>query len=378
MIANPNRYYFCASNESIYDLMQRGIWHNMALNKEIEPIDSTTVHQVKNEQIVPLAPHVMLNRYVRLITDPEYYLKKWQGNIASIFLVEVDSKIVVRPDILTIQRMKDGVIEHLKNIWVDSYSIQRIHVFSQGIHTKLCSALPSDRFMIPINVSTYLFGVSYQFFDESFDIKKPEHPLPPSPEVLPNIIAMKKGDIFQSPMQAIVNTVNCVGVMGKGIALTFKKKFPDMYRDYEKKCKKNEVQLGKPYCYHISGNRLIINFPTKNHWKENSNIKMIEEGLEYLLTHFKSWGVTSIAFPPLGCGNGKLKWDDVLPLMRAYLMKLSIPVEIYAPHEADLGPAQYTVVKSFQMSTSVSLNKRKLFESDKSTEPTKPFKTAHK
>jgi O-acetyl-ADP-ribose deacetylase (regulator of RNase III) len=140
------------------------------------------------------------------------------------------------------------------------------------------------------------------------------------------------GDILKSKAQTLVNTVNCVGVMGKGIALEFKERFPDMFNDYMERCNRNEVRLGKPYLY----KRLILpwtlNFPTKGHWRSVSRIEDIVKGLKYLLQHYKEWGITSLAVPPLGCGQGQLEWKIVGPTLYRYLNQLEIPVELYAPY----------------------------------------------
>ena len=104
-------------------------------------------------------------------------------------------------------------------------------------------------------------------------------------------------DIFQSKAQTLINTVNCVGVMGKGIALEFKERFPQMYEDYIHRCERKEVRLGEPYLYQSLILPQIINFPTKEHWKSLSRIEDIERGLEYLVVHYKEWGVTSLAVP---------------------------------------------------------------------------------
>ena len=119
------------------------------------------------------------------------------------------------------------------------------------------------------------------------------------------------GDIFRSNAQTLVNTVNTVGVMGKGIALGFRKHFPEMYEDYLRRCQKHEVRLGQPYIYRRTVPPNIINFPTKDHWRSVSRLSDIVEGLEYLKAHFKKWDVTSLAAPPLGCGEGQLEWRVV-------------------------------------------------------------------
>lgn len=140
------------------------------------------------------------------------------------------------------------------------------------------------------------------------------------------------GDILQSKAHALINTVNCVGVMGKGIALEFKHRFPDMFDDYVKRCMRREVRPGVPYLYKTLLPPQIVNFPTKDHWKSVSRIEDIEHGLQYLLTHYKEWGITSLAIPPLGCGSGQLEWRLVGPLICRHAKQMDIPVELYAPY----------------------------------------------
>lgn len=146
------------------------------------------------------------------------------------------------------------------------------------------------------------------------------------------IMKILVGDILQSKAQTLINTVNCVGIMGKGIALEFKKRFPEMFKDYVERCERHEVKLGFPYVYKILLPPQIINFPTKDHWKSVSRISDIERGLQHLLSHYKEWGVTSLAIPPLGCGNGQLEWKAVGPLIYRYARQMEIPVELYAPY----------------------------------------------
>jgi O-acetyl-ADP-ribose deacetylase (regulator of RNase III)/uncharacterized protein YwgA len=140
------------------------------------------------------------------------------------------------------------------------------------------------------------------------------------------------GDILKSKAQTLVNTVNCVGIMGKGIALEFKEQFPDMFNDYVARCNRNEVRLGKPYLFKRLSPPWILNFPTKGHWRSVSRIEDIVKGLKYLLQYYKEWGITSLAVPPLGCGQGQLEWKIVGPTLYRYLNQLNIPVELYAPH----------------------------------------------
>ena len=145
------------------------------------------------------------------------------------------------------------------------------------------------------------------------------------------MIKVVQGDIFESDAQTLVNTVNCVGVMGKGIALEFKRRFPEMYEDYVRRCDAHEVELGRPYLWQSLTPPFVLNFPTKNHWRSPSRLEDILRGLEYLREHYEEWGITSLAVPPLGSGHGQLEWRVVGAALYRELKKLRIPVELYAP-----------------------------------------------
>ena len=147
----------------------------------------------------------------------------------------------------------------------------------------------------------------------------------------PTTIKALIGDMFASEMQTIVNTVNCVGIMGKGIAQIFKNEYPAMFEDYADRCARGEVRLGEPYHYKDLAGTSIVNFPTKGHWRAATRLDDVDAGLDYFVKHFRAWGITSVAFPPLGCGNGGLEWSTVGPLMYSKLKGLGIAVELYAP-----------------------------------------------
>lgn len=146
-----------------------------------------------------------------------------------------------------------------------------------------------------------------------------------------------EGDLLATDADALVNTVNTVGVMGRGIALQFKLAFPENYAAYEAACKREEVQLGKMFVFHRSANnpRIIINFPTKQHWKGKSKIEDIKSGLKALIEVVKKERIHSIAVPPLGCGNGGLDWDDVRPLIEQAFAELpDVKVQLFHPEGA--------------------------------------------
>lgn len=146
-----------------------------------------------------------------------------------------------------------------------------------------------------------------------------------------NNVRVLIGDLFESKAQTLTNTVNTVGIMGKGIALGFKKRFPDMYDDYVRRCERGEVRLGRPYLYQPLFAPWILNFPTKDHWRSVTKLTDIQAGLDYLAEHYREWGIESLAIPPLGCGEGQLEWRVVGPTLYRGLQRLEIPVELYAP-----------------------------------------------
>lgn len=143
------------------------------------------------------------------------------------------------------------------------------------------------------------------------------------------------GNLLDADAEALVNTVNTVGVMGKGIALQFKRAYPEMFKAYAAACKRGEVQLGKVHVWPtdaMTGPRYIINFPTKGHWKARSKLRDVETGLVDLVEVVRELGVTSIAVPPLGCGHGGLRWSDVRPLIEnAFESEADVDVIVYAP-----------------------------------------------
>lgn len=145
------------------------------------------------------------------------------------------------------------------------------------------------------------------------------------------MLTFVRGNLFESPAQALVNTVNTEGVMGKGIALEFKKIFPEMFEEYRAMCEAGRLKVGQLHIWRAP-QRIIVNFPTKTTWRKPSHADYIRSGLATFVTHYQQLGITSVAFPPLGCGNGELKFEkQVKPLMVEYLSAVDIPVYVYAP-----------------------------------------------
>ena len=149
------------------------------------------------------------------------------------------------------------------------------------------------------------------------------------------MIEYKTGDILAEDAEALVNTVNCVGVMGRGIALQFKRAFPENFRVYAARCKRKEMQPGRVFVFEtgrVLPPRYIVNFPTKRHWRGKSRIEDIESGLASLVEEVRARGIRSVAIPPLGSGLGGLRWPQVRNRMQAALEELhDVEIVIFEP-----------------------------------------------
>jgi O-acetyl-ADP-ribose deacetylase (regulator of RNase III) len=168
------------------------------------------------------------------------------------------------------------------------------------------------------------------------------------------------GDMFFSQMQTLTISVNTVGVMGKGLASRAKYQFPDIYVEYQDVCKSKILKMGKPHLYkreasldedladepsslpNLNENKWFLLFPTKEHWKQRSDIDGIEKGLEWVVDNYKAQEIQSLAVPALGCGLGGLDWKDIGPIMCRYLSKLDVQVAIYLPQEQEIAPEYLT------------------------------------
>ncbi|MBO0934328.1 type II toxin-antitoxin system antitoxin DNA ADP-ribosyl glycohydrolase DarG [Fibrella aquatilis] len=149
------------------------------------------------------------------------------------------------------------------------------------------------------------------------------------------MIEYREGNLLESPAQALINTVNTVGVMGKGIALQFKNQFPENYKAYRNACKAGEIGIGKLFVWEelaVNGPKLIINFPTKTDWRKPAEYTYIEAGLVALAQLIQEQALTSIALPPLGAGNGGLVWSRVKTLIETHLSDLNCSIYVYEPN----------------------------------------------
>lgn len=335
----PDNLYFYANHETIDEIVKTGICWNTPAIESIEPIDASSIFLLDNNNNEIIATDLKVKKCVYLYSNLLSNLGS--QNIASIFVIEINPmKLKACIDCYRIRKINSTVIDVLKFMMVDRCHIRSISVFSEASKTKLKDHFRKEDIKIKVVFNPFLISMldTPSVMDNNFVIQKKESiatssSFSPPPCSVKPLISIKKGNLLDSKMQTLVNTVNCVGIMGKGIAFSFKKSFPIMFEDYSRRCNKKTVKLGEPYCYRLAPSKFIINFPTKDHWKQNSRIESIITGLKFLVAHAKEWGIESMAIPPLGCGNGGLSWDEVRPIMFEYLSQLNIPIEIYAPHD---------------------------------------------
>lgn len=148
------------------------------------------------------------------------------------------------------------------------------------------------------------------------------------------MIHYASGNCFDRAADVRVNTVNCVGVMGKGIALEFKKRYPAMFADYARACRRGEVAPGRLHTYRVAVNYLIVNFPTKRHWRDPSRYEDIDAGLDALRDLLAPLGRVHVTLPALGCGNGGLDWNRVSQMIGFDLGALEAEIFVYQPQDS--------------------------------------------
>jgi O-acetyl-ADP-ribose deacetylase (regulator of RNase III)/uncharacterized protein YwgA len=177
------------------------------------------------------------------------------------------------------------------------------------------------------------------------------------------------GDMFKSKAEAIVNTVNCVGVMGKGVALRFRHEWPENFQAYKKVCDEKWLRPGRLFVFRRGDllekavPKYLVNFPTKVHWKNKSQLSYIEEGLDALVVEIERLDIRSIAMPPLGCGNGGLDWRDVRPIIERKLAGIEgVDIEIYEPSPRVDAPEYVNVASRMTLGRALFLRAISWFE----------------
>ena len=145
-----------------------------------------------------------------------------------------------------------------------------------------------------------------------------------------NLIFLR-GDLFAAPVDCLINPVNCVGVMGKGLAREFKRRYPAMFASYQEACRAGRLRPGRLHIWQAPDGARIVNFPTKRHWREPSRYQDIEAGLDALRGYLEAQGPVRVAVPPLGCGLGGLDWERVKDMIGRKLEGLTAQILIFEP-----------------------------------------------
>jgi len=175
------------------------------------------------------------------------------------------------------------------------------------------------------------------------------------------MIIYHRTSILESTAKTAVNTINCVGVMGKGLAHAYKKRYPKMFKVYKEYCNDGLFEPGKLWLWKAS-DQWILNFPTKKHWRNSSKIEWLEAGLQKFSSTYEERGITQISFPKLGCGNGNLEWDVVKPLMEKYLNPLPIEIWIH-DYQVNVGmPEHLEEFTAYQAKTPLPKSKDELWK----------------
>lgn len=162
------------------------------------------------------------------------------------------------------------------------------------------------------------------------------------------MLQFHRTSLMTSSAQTLVNTVNTVGIMGKGLAAAFKERYPEMYSDYRKRCSAGQFFPGSIWLWK-GADQWVLNFATKSHWRNPSKIEYVRRGLAEFRGNYEAMGIREIAFPRLGCGNGGLNWSDVRPIMINYLCDLPISIFIH-DFEKDLGRPEHEFLLAQQAS----------------------------
>ncbi|MCP4611785.1 MAG: DUF4433 domain-containing protein [Planctomycetes bacterium] len=377
--------YYITHIDNIPSILTRGILsHAQVEANKVEYVRVYDVGIVQNRKAI-LAPNgkslwEFANVYFQP-RNPMLYRVKHEKTVDNIAILAVRADILDRPDIFI---STGNAASQTTEILPREEGMKRLPEMKKYINktwwteemgTKrkiMAECLVPDR--IPPEMIQSVFVASHTVVEKVKKlIRRPKLSIIPESHMFflpsrqinltPNLFLVE-GDMFFSGMQSLTISVNTVGVMGKGLASRAKYQFPDAYVVYQDVCRKKILKMGKPYLYkressfdyqladqpgslsHIDGESWFVLFPTKKHWRNKSDIQGIEQGLQWIRDNYKQEGIKSLAVPALGCGLGKLKWEDVGPLMCQYL-NLDIPVRIHLPMEEKL--SQNLVSKKFLM-----------------------------
>jgi hypothetical protein len=366
--------YFITHIDNLPSIIKNGILsHDMMLKRALK---ST---QISDEEIVERRKEKQTPNGKSLWSYANLFFQPKNAMLYRVTYNSVDNIAVlaVKRDILNYDGvfMTDGNAAS-NNSKIESVSPSQLEVIANQIETIWWEAVPGKRksmaeCLVPDRVpSEYLECVYVANHDVAAKVKKIiGESLPVIPQAamffqptktveVTEKLQVLEGDMFFSKMQTLTISVNCVGVMGKGLAARAKYLFPDVFVYYNDLCRKKRMKLGKPFLYKpdyslpdqladepttlsdADATRWFLLFPTKDHWRDRADLLGIEKGLEWIADNYRELGLKSVALPALGAGLGGLEWKQVGPLICSHMSELDIPVRVYLPAERKI-PEQY-------------------------------------
>jgi len=385
--ARLKELYYITHLDNLPSILERGILSHERIEKEdiqVTPIYDDQI--VKNRHDIETPDGKTLWSFVNLYYQPRnpmLYRVLCEKPKEDIAVVGVWRDISDRPDIF----ISDGNAAHSKSHILPADEVQKalpkiknildMEWWNEEDGSKrkiMAECLVPDR--IPPEYIRSVYVASYDAMKKmAAKLKKHSIFISPEPKMFfepykkinltPNLHIVE-GDMFFSRMQTLTVSVNCVGVMGKGLASKAKYQFPDVYVFYQDLCRNRTLKMGRPYIYkretsfdyeladepstlkNANSETWFLLFPTKRHWRDRADIHGIEEGLKWLKKNYKKEGIKSLALPALGCGLGWLEWREVGPLICRYLSSLEIPVWLYLPTEKKLSDEELS--KDFLLS----------------------------
>jgi len=371
--------YYITHIDNLPSILRYGILsHQLVEERNISytPIYDTEIVTDRKSILAPDSKSLwsFANLYFQA-RNPMLYRVIYEKSYKNIAVVEVKPDLLDRPDIFITTgnaRASDSEILSQK------VGVKRLRQIRKDVDVVwwkpedgskrkiMAECLVPD--LVPSNFIQAVYVATHEVAEEAKKLLPSDIPIIPEPNTFfqplwkkrltPNLFLVN-GDMFFSNMQTLTISVNCKGVMGKGLASRTKYQFPEVYVQYQDLCRRRTLRMGNPYLLKLEfplNQRLadepqslnnierkwFLLFPTKNHWREKSDINGIEQGLQWLQRNYRELGIKSLASPALGCGLGKLSWKDVEPMLCKYLSALDINVVIYLPREKETPEEQLT------------------------------------
>jgi O-acetyl-ADP-ribose deacetylase (regulator of RNase III) len=366
--------YYITHKDNINSILQYGILsHSEILKRKIKftPIYDEAIVSNRAEKKMPKGESLW--EYANIFFQPRnpmMYRVKIEKTIDDIAIIGIKKGILEREDlyftngnaacgetqIFPIKQFPEHQFEIRKQIDMEYWNN------ADGSKRRIMAECLVPKVIEP-NYLEEIYVTNCQIADEIRDMLHSDFPVLSSPELffepqrrseITNNLSIVDGDMFFSRMQTLTVSVNCVGIMGKGLASRAKRQFPDVYVKYQDACRSRALKMGKPFLYkreasfdneiadepcsltRANAETWFLLFATKRKWWDIADFKGIEEGLKWIKDNYHELGIKSLALPALGCGLGRLNWQDVGPLLCKYLSTLDIPVQIYLPAEKSI------------------------------------------